>query len=290
MYGGLIRYNKSLLQKFINKMINKSTKYSSNIAQEQQIMIDGQTINYIKHGNGNIPILCFPGALGSIWSDFRPQIEGLDTNKFTIVAWDPPGYGNSRPPSRSVPKNFYERDADVAAKFMKSLDIKEYSILGWSDGGISGIIMSAKYPENIKHLAIWGSGSYLVEEDMTACESIRDLNKWSDKMKSPLIKLYGEEEFKRILNEWLDTLNAIFRDGGNICKHLLPAVQCPTLIIHGNQDPMLAKEHPKVFLENIKNVKIHVFPEGKHNVHLRYAEEFNSVVTRFIEDNSQNKL
>ncbi|KAF5274178.1 hypothetical protein FQR65_LT17052 [Abscondita terminalis] len=172
------------------------------------------------------------------------------------------------------PKNFYERDADVAAKFMESLDIKEYSILG-------GVM---------EHLAIWGSGSYLVEEDMTACESIRDLNKWSDKMKSPLIKLYGEEEFKRILNEWLDTLNAIFRDGGNICKHLLPAVQCPTLIIHGNQDPMLAKEHPKVFLENIKNVKIHVFPEGKHNVHLRYAEEFNSVVTRFIEDNTQNKL
>ncbi|KAK4881431.1 hypothetical protein RN001_004750 [Aquatica leii] len=266
-------------------MTNKPTKYSGNIAQEHQIVIDDQTINYIKHGKGNEFVLCFPGALGSIWSDFRPQIEGLDTNKFTIVAWDPPGYGHSRPPSRTVPKNFYERDADLAFKFMEGLNIKKYSLLGWSDGGVSSMILAAKHPNRVTHLVIWGSNAYVVEEDVTACEQIRDINTWSEKMKSPLIKMYGEEEFQRLWNEWIDTLNLILKDGGNICKHFLPGIKCPTLILHGNKDRLLAKEHPYNLLENIKNSKIHVFPNGKHNIHLRYAEDFNAIVTRFIADN-----
>lgn len=81
----------------------------------------GQNINYIRSGTGNKVILCLPGALGTIWSDFKPQIEGIDKNKFTVIAWDPPGHGKSRPPNRMYTKDFYEKDADIAFKFMKVL-------------------------------------------------------------------------------------------------------------------------------------------------------------------------
>lgn len=60
-----------------------------------------------------------PGALGSIWTDFKAQIEGFDKDKFTIIVWDPPGYGKSRPPLRDFPANLYERDAQYAFEFMK---------------------------------------------------------------------------------------------------------------------------------------------------------------------------
>lgn len=73
----------------------------------------------MKTGNGSHPVLCFPGALGTIWSDFKPQVEGLNKDKFTVVAWDPPGYGKSRPPDRKFPLDFYEKDADAAAQFME---------------------------------------------------------------------------------------------------------------------------------------------------------------------------
>lgn len=62
-------------------------------------------------------LLC-PGAVGTIWSDFKPQIDAFDRNKFTIVAWDPPGYGNSRPPNRKFTVNFYEDDADATREFL----------------------------------------------------------------------------------------------------------------------------------------------------------------------------
>ena len=69
--------------------------------------------------SGNSPhvILCLPGALGSTRSDFQPQLKGL-SNKFTVVAFDPRGYGASIPPWRDFPKTFFQRDADDAAELM----------------------------------------------------------------------------------------------------------------------------------------------------------------------------
>lgn len=57
--------------------------------------------------------------LGSIFTDFKPQIETLNREKYTIVAWDPPGYGFSRPPNRDFSPGFFYRDADCAISLMK---------------------------------------------------------------------------------------------------------------------------------------------------------------------------
>lgn len=70
-------------------------------------------------GGGSNVVLCFPGALGTIWSDFKPQVEELDKTKHTVVAWDPPGYGHSRPPNRKFSTEFYKNDAKAACDFMQ---------------------------------------------------------------------------------------------------------------------------------------------------------------------------
>jgi len=51
--------------------------------------------------------------------DFKHQISGLDHNELTIVAWDPPGYGLSRPPAKDFKPGFYIRDAHLAYGLMK---------------------------------------------------------------------------------------------------------------------------------------------------------------------------
>jgi len=58
-------------------------------------------------------------CLGSIYTDFAPQIETLNRAKYTIVVWDPPGYGFSRPPDRDFSPGFFHRDADYAVSLMK---------------------------------------------------------------------------------------------------------------------------------------------------------------------------
>ena len=58
-----------------------------------------------------------------------------------------------------------------------------------------------------------------------------------------------------------------------------------TLVLHGAKDPICLSEHPEWFAKNIPGCKgMHVFPEGKHNIHLRFADEFNAMVREFVRD------
>lgn len=109
---------------------------------------------------------------GTIWTDFKPQIEGLDKKIFSVIAWDPPGYGKSRPPDRTFPINFYERDAEYANNFMKALGYHNYSLIGWSDGGISSLILAARHSDNIRKMIVFGSNSYILPEELKVYQSM----------------------------------------------------------------------------------------------------------------------
>jgi len=52
-------------------------------------------------------------------TDFGHQLEHFDKERFTLVAWDPRGYGKSIPPTRDWPEKFFQRDAEDAAMLME---------------------------------------------------------------------------------------------------------------------------------------------------------------------------
>lgn len=145
--------------------------------QEKQIQLNcnniSYNINYVRSGHGDKAVILLPGALGSAHTDFQPQIEHLPQllPNHTIIAWDPPGYGKSRPPKRTFPLDFFHRDAAVANELMKSLNFQQYSALGWSDGGITGLIMAAQFNESIEKLVIWGSNAYIAPKEVQIYES-----------------------------------------------------------------------------------------------------------------------
>ncbi|KAJ8673344.1 hypothetical protein QAD02_004606 [Eretmocerus hayati] len=252
-------------------------------AVEKQVLVDGININYVKVGEGEHPVLLLPGSMGSIWTDFKPQIDQLNREEFTIVAWDPPGYGKSRPPDRTFPRDFYLKDAVWACNLMKTLKYDNFSLLGWSDGGISALILAAKFPENTRKLVVTGANAYVTPEEMKIYEKIRDISTWSERMRAPLIALYGEEYFQKTWSNWIDGMKDIFdHNGGDVCKADLPKIQCPTLIVHGEKDAMVLPEHPDYLNKNIKNSRVEIFTVGAHNLHLRYAEEFNAIVEDFL--------
>ncbi|XP_046917312.2 serine hydrolase BPHL [Dermatophagoides farinae] len=242
------------------------------------VKIDGHKIHYESAGQGEHVLLLMPGALGTGRNDFLPQLTGLDGSKFKIIAWDPPGYGQSRPPERDF-EDFYRRDAIMAAKLMKKLNHESYSILGWSDGGITGIILAAANPYNVQKLIIWGANAYVCEEDRELLRKVRDArNGWSERMRRPMIEIYGDEHFYQLWDRFISHMLTL----SDICKMDLKRIECPVLILHGDQDPMLAREHPLYLVNNIPNATLFRFAKGKHNIHQRYAEEFNELCEDFL--------
>lgn len=253
---------------------------------ENKVQVGKFNVNYAKAGSGkDKAVLLLPGALGSGQSDFKPQLDGLPSllPNHTIIAFDPPGYGKSRPPAKRFHLDFYQEDAEVAADLMKQLDFPSYSVLGWSDGGITGMILSSLFPKAVNKLVIWGSNAYITEEETSIYESVRDVSKWSEKMRQPMVEMYGKEGFAKLWGEWIDTLCEIYKKrNGDICKDRLANINCPTFILHGAKDPLVAAEHVPYLQQHIRNTQLHVFPEGKHNIHLRYAKEFNELVAHFL--------
>ncbi|XP_031559962.1 valacyclovir hydrolase-like isoform X2 [Actinia tenebrosa] len=150
-----------------------------------KINVNGVDLSYEQEGSQEQVVLCLPGALGTTQSDFGPQLKGL-SNEFTVVAFDPRGYGKSIPPVRDFPSDFFVRDALDGSELMRKLGFKKYSLLGWSDGGITAMILAASNPRAIDKMVIWGSNSFVTNEEMETYEKLRDTDTWHPKMKAPL--------------------------------------------------------------------------------------------------------
>lgn len=61
-------------------------------------------------------------------------------------------------------------------------------------------------------------------------------------------------------------------------------ISCPTLVIHGAKDAMVAPEHVD-FHETIPFASKYIFEDGKHNLHMKYKDQFNALVSEFLLSN-----
>jgi len=250
---------------------------------------NGVNLFYMSSGSsGSLPIICMPGALGTAETDFEPQLSGL-ADSMQVVSFDPRGYGKSRPPVRDFPLDFYQRDADDAAALMAALGHEKYAVMGLSDGAISAVHLAAAQKESVVGLVIFGGNAYFTADDVQAFEDMRDVEKtWSKRMKATHVPTYGDDLQKMwgaAVDAWGEIYKTTEKDGvGDLCIEQSKSIACPTLVLHGAKDPICLAEHPVWFKDNIPGCKeMHILPEGKHNLHIRYADEVNQMVRNFFE-------
>ncbi|RWS02616.1 valacyclovir hydrolase-like protein [Dinothrombium tinctorium] len=251
----------------------------------EKLEVNGINIHYEKVGNGSNIVLLLPGVLGTSRTDFNEVLEGgLDQSKFTLIAWDPPGYGFSRPPERNYTRNVYENDADYAYNLMKKLGFNFYSVLGWSDGGKTGVFLASKYPAVIDKLVIWGAVPYSLPQTNRAFAATKNMDFWDPIIKKRFTDVYGDE--LDVL--WNNLLDDMFRVGiANpdymmIPEHELEKIHCPCLIMHGDKDPMVSIEHVQFLQKHLKDSRLQHFKQASHNLHQTFPKEFHKCVTNFL--------
>lgn len=286
MYSTLTKTSFRLLRQVICRVLRQRS--ASFTSSSVKIESDG-LVNYEKRGSGSRVVLCIPGALGSALTDFIPQLEyfGREGSGYTVVGMDPVGYGASRTKQRRVfcaePDHFLKKDAIDGHELMLSLNCTKFSVLGWSDGGVSAIILAALFPNSVEKLVVWGSNAYVTKEDIDLFEKTRDVSNWSQRMRETMENIYGDE-FQQLWSAWVDGMRDIFdkRDDGDLCLEEVKQVQCPTLIVHGAKDAMCPQFHAEYLHREIQGSKLVMIEEGKHNLHLKHAHEFNKMVDDFL--------
>ena len=244
------------------------------------IGIPGLSMHYESAGQG-APLLMIPGALGTGAGDFHAQIDWFAARRFQVVAPDPRGYGRSRPPQREYPPDFYSRDAADMFALMMALGHDRFSIMGWSDGGNIAAIMAASQPERVAKLVVFGGQSFLTAGEIAAFNDIRKISAWSPRAAEAMRAVYGDE-LDVLWDRYVAGQEALYAAGGDLYQLLLTDVNCPTLVLHGARDPLVPGLHPEAIHRGIAQARLHIFPEGKHNIHIKYADEFNAIAFAFL--------
>jgi valacyclovir hydrolase len=250
------------------------------------ITIPGLTLHTERVGQG-APLLLIPGALGTGSGDFPGQLGWFAARGFEVVAPDPRGYGKSRPPERDYPLDFYQRDAEDLFALMSALGHQRFSVMGWSDGANVAAIAAMERPERVEKLVLFGGQSYLTAEEIAAFNAIRKISAWSARAAEAMRSVYGDG-LDVLWDRYVDGQVALFEAGGNLYRDRLDEVRCPAFVLHGARDPLVPAFHAELIHHGIAGSRLHNFPEGKHNIHIRYADEFNALTYAFLTETGRS--
>jgi pimeloyl-ACP methyl ester carboxylesterase len=254
--------------------------------------VGGLTLHYRVAGAG--PPLVLLHGIGSNARSWE-TIEPLLSRRFTVMAWDAPGYGESDDPALPFALGDY---AVALRRLLDGLGIERIALLGHSFGGLIALEFCRRFPDRIGVLiladvALGGGAIDPKEAQQKYLQRLRDFETLPRQE-------FAEQRAPRLLSPGADPLvvaraveimamvhdvgyriavEALHRADGREC---LASIQVPTLILWGACDTItpLATSH---FLQSrIPNARSVTFSTAGHLCYLECPESFAQAVEEFL--------
>jgi pimeloyl-ACP methyl ester carboxylesterase len=242
-----------------------TTLYGRNSVAGHTLETRGFKMYYEIYGEGE-PLLIIHGNGGSI-SDFLYQIPEFSKNYKVILA-DSRAQGKSNDNGDSLS---FEMMADDLNALLDSLHLDSCYIIGWSDGGINGLLLAIRHPDKVKKLAITGT------------------NLWPDTSAvDPFVYNLGMDYNKELAAKTLTDsiknerkLAHLISYEPHITLDQLHNIKCPTLVIGGDHDIILP-QHTMLIAQNITNSYLWIIPNSGHSTPIFKRDQFNKIVGDFF--------
>lgn len=244
-----------------------------------EVVLSGHTWYYERHGRG-APLLMLHGALGTGTSEFRYQL-GPFAERYQVVVPDFPGYGRSSPRAEFA-TDFYAQDARDVAALIEQVVGRPVHLFGFSDGGMIAPLVAAGWPQLVRSLVLESAQAVVDEQTMQAVRAWLPLDELPESWRGALARNHGEPYWRLLMLRYLDGQERIFARGGDVCSAALDAIRCPTLLVHGDQDPFVGLQHGHLLRQRIAGSELMVFAGAGHSVHRERVEEFNRLVLDFL--------
>jgi len=211
------------------------------------------------HGNGqNI------SALGN-------QIKFFSA-RYQVIAADSRGHGKSEMgPGRLT----YEQMAEDANALLEELGLRHVYVLGWSDGGILGLLLALNHPDKVAKLAIMGANLDPQAAYGWASAWVSQQEKDADAMIAK-----GDTSMPwPIYKQYLDLLGK----QPNIPIERLKRISAPTLVMAADKD-VIRDEHTLRIFHAIPKAHLCIFPGATHMIPWEDPGLFNQTVEKFFRD------
>lgn len=244
----------------------KPIPYGSNKEVGKYYDIRGFKMYCEIYGEGQ-PLLIIHGNGGSI-DNFVNQIPYFSKNYKVIIA-DSRAQGKSADTGDSLS---YEMMADDYAGLLDALHIDSANVIGWSDGGINGLLLAIRHPKKVKKLAV--TGANLQPDTSAVYQDVIDVV-------MPYYTQLRNTATKNAMQKASWKLMKLLVDNPHIPLKDINTIKCPTLVIGGDHD-VIKEEHTMLIYKNIPQAYLWILPNSGHSTPIVYKDEFNKTVGDFF--------
>ena len=240
--------------------------YGKNDSAGKYLKLKDTDLYYEVYGEGK-PLVLLHGNSGSI-KDFYKQIPVL-SKQYKVIAVDTRGQGRSKDTSK---KDFtYKLFADDVKALADNLKLDKINIVGWSDGGNTGLEFALKYPDRLNKLITIGANAFP--------EGVEDklIERFTNQMKQ-----LNDIAAKETLGE--RRLLKIMLTEPNISKNDLNKIKSPVLVIAGDRD-VIKPDHTEFISQQVPNAEKKIYNDTTHMVPYEKPDQLNADILSFLEKN-----
>jgi pimeloyl-ACP methyl ester carboxylesterase len=232
------------------------------------IVVDDVIIYYEVFGSGS-PVLVLHGGLGSL-VDMRYQIESLARNHLVIA---PDSRGHGRSTDSAAPLTYAEMAEDMHA-LLDRLAIRTADIVGWSDGGITGLTLALRYPDRVGRLVVIGANfdpSGLVSPPLSdpSVPPAPRAYRWTAPDPAHWPVLYRK-------------VAAMWRTQPRFTLQELGRIRSPTLVMAGEFD-VIQRAHTDTLAAAIPGAQEYIISGATHQAPLTHPTVVNARILEFLD-------
>ena len=247
--------------------INKTAvPYGNNKEVGKYFNIRGFKMYCETYGEGQ-PLLIIHGNGGSI-ENFAYNIPYF-SKKYKVIIADSRAQGKSTDSGDSLS---YEMMADDYAALLTAMNIDSANVIGWSDGGINGLLLAMRHPEKVKKLAV--TGANLEPDNNAVFQEVWDIV-------TPQYTMLKAKKDKTEADKANWKLLRLLCEQPHIPVASLAKVLCPTLVMGGDHD-VIKEEHTMLIYHSIPKAYLWILPNSGHSTPVVYKDVFNTTVDDFF--------
>ncbi|WP_372971630.1 alpha/beta fold hydrolase [Marinobacter sp.] len=233
--------------------------------------------------NNGRPVLVFlHESLGNValWKQFPLRLAeatGLDA-----LVYERRGYGTSSDEPLPRPYDYLEQEGRVwLPRLLDALEIDEVILVGHSDGGSIALVAAAVLGNRVKGLITMAAHTWA---DHLTLAGIRDMRRryTEEGIREKLMRYHGGRT-DALFHAWQDIwLDEGFQRSLNFASWL-DAIQCPAMIIQGEDDEYGVPEQVTRIVEGIGTQARPVFmSETGHSPHLQQPDRVLLLICDFL--------
>ena len=247
---------------------------------------DGVTLNYQVTGQG-LPLLMLHSGMMSR-DDMQAQIRYFSSH-YKVIALDAREQGRS---STSPDQITYELMSNDVIELLDHLDIRETNIFGQSDGGITALLTTHRYPNRVNKLIIHGAVFSYTGYSPEVIEAMKsytwDANNSRDNDRNLFpgmaIESYllGHNDLSNFENH-LQEMARMWSSSPNLTVKDLNKITVSTLVIVGDHHDV-SLHHTIEMHQELSNSELFVVPGGTHYIHKEKPALLHKVMHDFLLD------